>query len=165
MSRCISDNNNGIWNLKRQPERMVMVKTLCKELQVVRVLFYYFTVILSAFNLWQLVSFKGHTYLYKPAAEELLGTPDVKELEVWVESNKSGHWRCSIKKAVFKNFAIFSGKNLCWRLFSIKWQVSGVRPATLLQRDSNTGEIWEIFKNIFFFRALLVAASGAKKRN
>ena len=30
------------------------------------------------------------------------------------------HWRCSIKKAVVKNFAVFKGKNLSWSLFLIK---------------------------------------------
>ena len=41
------------------------------------------------------------------------------------------------KKAVPKNFAIFTGKNLCWSFFLIKWQA--FRPATLLKRDPNTG--------------------------
>ena len=50
---------------------------------------------------------------------------------------RSSYRRCSIKKAVLKNFAIFTGKRLCWGLFLIKLQVS--RPATLLKRDSNTG--------------------------
>ena len=51
---------------------------------------------------------------------------------------RSSYRRCSIKKAVLKNFAIFTGKHLCWGLFLIKLQVS--RPATLLKRDSNTGK-------------------------
>ena len=29
---------------------------------------------------------------------------------------KSSHRRCSIKEAVYKNFAIFTGKHLCWSL-------------------------------------------------
>ena len=40
------------------------------------------------------------------------------------------------KKGVRKNFANFSGKNLCWSLFLITLQV--FRPATLLKRYSNT---------------------------
>ena len=40
------------------------------------------------------------------------------------------------KKAVFKNFAIFTGKYLCWSLFLIRLQAW--RPANLLKRDSNT---------------------------
>ena len=42
-------------------------------------------------------------------------------------SLKSSHWRCSIKKAVYKNFAIFTGKQLCWS------------QQTLLKKDSNAG--------------------------
>ena len=32
------------------------------------------------------------------------------------------YWRCSIKKAVLKNFVISTGKQLCWSLFMIKLQ-------------------------------------------
>ena len=35
-----------------------------------------------------------------------------------VVSYRTSHWRCSIKKAVLKNFTIFTGKHLCWSLFS-----------------------------------------------
>ena len=40
------------------------------------------------------------------------------------------------KKAVLKNFAMFTGKRLCWSLF-LMLQAFGL--ATLLKRDSNTG--------------------------
>ena len=50
---------------------------------------------------------------------------------------KSSHRRCSIKKAVLKNLAILIEKYLCWSLFLINLQA--YKPATLLQRDSNTG--------------------------
>ena len=40
------------------------------------------------------------------------------------------------KKAVLKTFAIVTGKHLCRSLFLIK---PAFRPATLLERDSNTG--------------------------
>ena len=40
-------------------------------------------------------------------------------------------------KVVLKNFAIFTRKQLCWSLFLIRLQ--DFKPATLLQRDSNTG--------------------------
>ena len=50
---------------------------------------------------------------------------------------RSSHLRCSTKKVVRKNFAIFTGKHLCWSLFLIKLQ--DFRPATLLERNSNTG--------------------------
>ena len=55
------------------------------------------------------------------------------------------------KKGFLKNFAIFTGKHLCWSLFVTIVQT--FRPATLLKRDSNTwfaDEIWEIFKNTYF---------------
>ena len=41
------------------------------------------------------------------------------------------------KKAVLKNFTIFTGKYLCWSFFLIKLQA--LKHATLLKRDSNTG--------------------------
>ena len=53
--------------------------------------------------------------------------------------------RCSIKRAVLKNFATFTGKQLCWSLFLIKLQA--LRSATLLKRDSKTGVLLWIFRN------------------
>ena len=53
---------------------------------------------------------------------------------------------------VLKIFTIFLGKHLCWTVFLIK----------LLKRHSNTSvfcEHWDIFKNIFFYRTLPMAAS------
>ena len=38
------------------------------------------------------------------------------------KTSRSSYWRCSLKKGVVKNFARFSGKYLCWSLFSIKLQ-------------------------------------------
>ena len=52
------------------------------------------------------------------------------------QTDKNSHRRCSIKKAVLKNLSIFIGKQLCWSLFLIK--LPFFRPATLLERDSNT---------------------------
>ena len=60
-------------------------------------------------------------------------------------SYRSGHRRWFIKKSILKNFAIFSGKNLCWSLFLIKLQV--FRSATLLKRYSNTGVFLLILRN------------------
>ena len=42
-----------------------------------------------------------------------------------------------MKEAVLKDFAIFTGKHLCWSLFLIK--LLAFRGATLLKGDSNTG--------------------------
>ena len=41
-----------------------------------------------------------------------------------------------LKKGVFRNFASFTGKQLCWSLFLIELQT--FRPAALLEIDSNT---------------------------
>ena len=38
---------------------------------------------------------------------------------------RSNHWRCSVKKSVLRNFAKFTGKHLCQRLFLNK--VAGLR--------------------------------------
>ena len=46
---------------------------------------------------------------------------------------------------VRKNFAILTGKHLCWCLFLIKLQA--VRPTTLLKRDSNTDVFLRILGN------------------
>ena len=46
------------------------------------------------------------------------------------------YWRCSVKKGVFKNFANFTVKHMCWSFFLIK--LRAFRNATLLKRDSNT---------------------------
>ena len=51
-------------------------------------------------------------------------------------NSRSSHLSCSIEKAVLKNFAIFTGKHLCWSLSLIDLRAS--RPATFLKRDSNT---------------------------
>ena len=48
-----------------------------------------------------------------------------------------------MKKGFLDNFSKIAGKNLCRCLFLIK--VAGLRPATLLKRDSDTG----VFKNRF----------------
>ena len=34
--------------------------------------------------------------------------------------SRNNHWRCSVKKAVLKNFSNFTGKHLFWSLFLIK---------------------------------------------
>ena len=54
-----------------------------------------------------------------------------------------------------KTFAIFTGKHLCWGIYSIKLQV--FKPVTFLKRDSNTGVSFrycEILKNSFFIEHL-----------
>ena len=46
---------------------------------------------------------------------------------------RSTHRRCSVRKGVLRNFAKFTGKHLCQRLFFNK--VAGLRPATLLKKS------------------------------
>ena len=61
------------------------------------------------------------------------------------------HWVTKLEAAVqmffligaLKNFAIFTGKHLCWSLFLIK-----LRPAILLKRDFNTGVFRPILQNV-----------------
>ena len=54
-----------------------------------------------------------------------------RELTLSARSNCS---QMFFKIRVLKNFAIFTGKHLCWSLF-----FQSIRPATSLKRDSNTG--------------------------
>ena len=63
--------------------------------------------------------------------------------------SKSSHRRCSIKKAVLKNFAIFKGKHLTWSLFLINLQAW--RSATLKKTPTQlfSFEFCEIFKNTY----------------
>ena len=64
-------------------------------------------------------------------------------------------------RAILNNFAIFTGKYSCWSLFLITLRALG--SATLLKRDSNTGEYsceyCKIFKNTYFEGPLPTAAS------
>ena len=81
---------------------------------------------------------------------------------------RSSHSQMFFKIDVLKNFANFTGKHLCWSLFSI--QLQALRSAPLLKRDFNmldsnvmtymfSCEICEIFKITFFYRTPPVAAS------
>ena len=40
---------------------------------------------------------------------------------------RSSHWRCSVRKVVLRNFAKFTGKELCQSLFFNKVKVSGLQ--------------------------------------
>ena len=66
-------------------------------------------------------------------------------------NSKSSHQRCSIEKAVLKNFTIFTWKHLRWSLFFIELQAS--RPATVLRETPTkvfSREYCENFKNTYF---------------
>ena len=63
---------------------------------------------------------------------------------------RRSHWKCSMKKAVVKNFAMFTGKHLCWSLFFHK-----ETPAQVF-----SSEYCEIFKSISSEEHLRTAVSG-----
>ena len=44
---------------------------------------------------------------------------------------RSSHWRCSIKKAIFKHFVIFTGKHLCRSLF---FKVAGHQACNFIKK-------------------------------
>ena len=54
---------------------------------------------------------------------------------LFCERVRSSRLEMFLKIGVLKNFAIFTGKYLCWSLFLINIQTW--RPATLLKRDAN----------------------------
>ena len=80
---------------------------------------------------------------------------------VFDTNGRSSHQRCSVKKGGLRNFAKFTGKELCHNLFFNK--VAGLRPATLLKK-----RLWhrcfrvncEILKNTFFTEHLRATASN-----
>ena len=73
---------------------------------------------------------------------------------------RSSHSDVFCRRGVLRNIAKFTEKHLRQSLFFNK--VGGLRPATLLKRDSGTGifiEFSEISKKSFFDRTPLAAAS------
>ena len=66
------------------------------------------------------------------------------------KKSRSCHQRCSIKKAVLNNFAIFTRKHLCRSLFLIKWR---------LQHRCFSLNIVKFLKNIYFEKHLQTTAS------
>ena len=74
---------------------------------------------------------------------------------------KSSHLQVFFKIGVFKNVTIFTEKHLCWSLFN---KVAGVKAYNFIKKrlrhrcfPVNTAKI---FKNSFFYRTPLIAASG-----
>ena len=57
---------------------------------------------------------------------------------------RSSCWQIFTKKSVLKNFAIFTGKRLCWSPFLRK-----LKPASLLKGDSNTNVFLWILQNFY----------------
>ena len=60
---------------------------------------------------------------------------------------RSSHQRCSVKKGVFKTFANFTGKHLCWSFFLITLLV--FRPATFLKRYRSSHQKYSIKRAVF----------------
>ena len=56
---------------------------------------------------------------------------------------RCSHRRCSVEKGVLKNFAVFTGKHLCWSVFLIDF-----RPAPL---SGNINEVIRAVLNFFNF--------------
>ena len=67
------------------------------------------------------------------------------------------------KKAIIRNFAIFTGKNLCWSLFIII--IQSFRPATLLKRDSAPVVSCEYFISKKIFEWLLLGLLDLQPMN
>ena len=70
-----------------------------------------------------------------------------------IAGTKSSHRRCYIKNHVLRNFAIFTGKHLCWSLFLIKLQTCIFIKKRLLQHRCFSANIMNfsrtpILKNI-----------------
>ena len=75
--------------------------------------------------------------------------------------HRISHRTCSLKEAVLKNFAIFTGKQLCWKL-----QLCLSVGATLLKSDSKplfSCEYCKIFKNTYFEEHLQTVAFVHRK--
>ena len=65
-----------------------------------------------------------------------------------LKKSKSSRSQMFFEINSIKNFAIFTGKHLCWGLFSIKLQA--FRPATFLKRDTGVSCGYrELYKNMF----------------
>ena len=58
--------------------------------------------------------------------------PIIKQL--LYQTDKSSHWRCSIKNAICKNFAIFTVKHLCWSLGQGSKKVAGHKICNLIKK-------------------------------
>ena len=74
----------------------------------------------------------------KAMTQEILYPKTSKEFYNHIKLWKSiMNRRCSIKKTLLKNFAIFTGKHLRWSIFFNK--DAGLQACNLIKRDSSTG--------------------------
>ena len=79
------------------------------------------------------------------------------QLQLIIIINRSSHRRCSVKKTVLNNFAIFTGKHLC--LIKLRAFCNFIEKETLAQVFSS--KICEIFENINFEEHVQTAASAS----
>ena len=68
---------------------------------------------------------------------------------------KSCHQRCSVKKGVLNNFAIFTGKHLCWSHFLIKFLCLSEADQSLLKKEDaeflqSEGILFELPYNLHY---------------
>ena len=70
-------------------------------------------------------------------------------LELTLATDRSSDQRCSVK-SFLTNFAKLTGKHLCQCHFFNK--VAGLRPATLLKKETGTGVYLSILREHFFYK-------------
>ena len=77
---------------------------------------------------------------------------------------RSSHWRCSVRKGVFRNFEKFAGKHLCQSLFFNKVAGLGPKRCNFIKKETLAQvfscEFCEISKKTFFIEHLRATASG-----
>ena len=73
--------------------------------------------------LWNLWNFKERLF-WKISVNDYFYHKIFEPLQIGVKilKTRSSHQKCSIKEAILKNFAIFTGKRPCWSLFLTKLQ-------------------------------------------
>ena len=93
-------------------------------------------------------SVKGYEMPYK-WYNFVFHTPEIRVawnlLQNKISYIRSSHRKCSVTKGVLRKFEKFTGKHLCKSFFLNK--VIGLRPATLLKRDSGAGVFLWIFRS------------------
>ena len=78
---------------------------------------------------------------------------------------RSSHWSCSIQKTVFKNLAIFTGKQLCWSVFFNI--VADLQACNFIKGTPTQGlpfEYHKNFKNTYLEEQLQMNASEFSKK-
>ena len=81
---------------------------------------------------WLLLDFRGSKYVFQLNLVFITDSHTGLSFELLSKHElnvRSSHWNSSVKKGVFRNFASFTGTQLCWSLFLIELQTF---------RDSNT---------------------------